>query len=63
MSGVKQCVICVECGLKTKDFYLVANNKGKTHKCKNCYELGLMRSSRNDYTYKDVHYTANSIKR
>ena len=63
MNEKKQKIECLECGVKTDDFYLVPNNRGKLYKCKSCYELGLARSSRNEYHYKDIHYTANSIKR
>jgi hypothetical protein len=63
MNKNRQIIECIDCEKKTSDFYQIANNRGKLYKCKQCYELGLTRSSRNDYTYKDVHYTANSIKR
>ena len=62
MNKKQQLIECLECGDKTDDFYLVPNNRGKLHKCKKCYELALARSSRNDYTHKDVHYIANSIQ-
>jgi NAD-dependent SIR2 family protein deacetylase len=63
MSDDKQCVKCLECGQKTKDFYLVPNNRGKVYKCKDCYELALSRGSRSDYIHNDIHYNANSMQR
>ena len=63
MNKKRQKIECLECGVKTDDFYLVPNNRGKLYKCKTCYELGLARSSRNDYHYKDIHYTSNSMQR
>ena len=63
MNKKRQIIECIDCEIKTADFYLIPNNRGKLYKCKTCYELGLSRSSRNDHTHKDIHYTANSMNR
>lgn len=58
-----QIIECIDCGVKTNDFYLIPNNRGKLYKCKQCYELSLSRNSRSEHMHKDIHYTANAIKR
>jgi hypothetical protein len=58
-----QIIECIDCGVKTNDFYLIPNNRGKLYKCKNCYELSLCRNSRSEYMHKDIHYTSNSIRK
>jgi hypothetical protein len=60
MSDDKHCVVCLECGRKTEDFYLVPSNRGKTHKCKNCYELSFVRGLRNDYIYDKIRHISKS---
>ena len=63
MREKRQKIKCVDCGIKTDDFYPIPNNRGKLYKCKDCYELSLTRSSRNEYSHRDIHYTANSVQR
>ena len=63
MSDDKQYIKCLECGQRTNNFYSVPNNRGKIHKCKDCYELSFSRGLRSDYLYNDIHHIAKSMRR
>jgi len=38
--------ICIDCNIETSDFYKIQTNRGDVSKCKNCYELWIIRSTR-----------------
>ena len=39
-------VQCIDCDQTTSDYYVVQTNRGDICKCANCYELWILRSSR-----------------
>lgn len=43
---IQKKVECIDCKKKTTDFYKIPTNKGGIHKCANCYELWILRSTR-----------------
>lgn len=38
--------LCIMCDKETNDFYKIPTNKGHVIKCANCYELWILRSTR-----------------
>lgn len=38
--------ICIDCNSETNDYYNIQTNRGDVPKCKNCYELWIIRSTR-----------------
>jgi len=44
---------CVECGEKTKNFYIVSINSGKIIRCANCHEREVLQSVRYDTKFMD----------
>lgn len=37
---------CIDCNEDTNDFYRVATNRGDIIKCRDCYELWVLRTNR-----------------
>ncbi len=46
----KKTEICCDCSGETQDYYKVATNRGDIVKCKNCYELWVLRGTRKNST-------------
>jgi hypothetical protein len=44
----KKSVNCIDCDKKTKDYYEIATNRGYISKCKECYELWICRTTRDE---------------
>ena len=42
----RKTVQCDECFKKTTDYYPVPTNKGKAHRCKECYENSIRRGAK-----------------
>lgn len=42
----KKIVDCILCNCQTSDYYRIPTNKGYVHKCANCYELWVLRETR-----------------
>ena len=47
--SVEKKIQCIDCGKKTSNYYTTSTNKGKIYKCDVCYELGIVRSHRNEF--------------
>ena len=47
--SVEKKIQCIDCGKKTSNYYTTSTNKGKIYKCDQCYELGIVRSHRNEF--------------
>jgi len=49
----KKTEICIDCGEKTKNFYIVSINSGKIIRCANCHERNIIQSVRFDTKFMD----------
>ena len=38
--------ICTDCDKKTENYYMIPTNKGNIYKCRNCYEVWITRTTR-----------------
>jgi len=43
---------CIDCNLKTDDYYVTSINKGKIVRCCNCHELNILRSTKFDIKFQ-----------
>lgn len=41
-----ECHICIDCEQETSNFYKIQTNRGDVIKCRNCYELWIIRTTR-----------------
>jgi DNA-directed RNA polymerase subunit RPC12/RpoP len=49
----KKTEICIDCGEKTKNFYIISINSGKIIRCANCHERNIIQSVRFDTKFMD----------
>lgn len=40
------CSMCIDCEQQTSNFYKIQTNRGDVVKCRNCYELWILRTTR-----------------
>jgi len=45
---------CVDCGIKTDDYYSSSINSGIINRCVRCHENHVMRSTRYDMRFVDI---------
>lgn len=50
----KKIVECIDCGVKTDNFYANSINSGIVHRCVDCHEKWVIRSVRNDSRFSDM---------
>ncbi len=53
----KKTEICTDCENGTQDFYKISTNRGDIVKCRNCYELWILRGTR-----KNIAPNSNSLE-
>lgn len=51
--ATKKTEICIDCGEKTKNFYIISINSGKIIRCANCHERNIIQSVRFDTKFMD----------
>tara|TARA_Y100000004_G_C8758903_1_gene345660 strand:- start:286 stop:471 length:186 start_codon:yes stop_codon:yes gene_type:complete len=45
---------CIDCGVKTDNYYTLSINSGKIHRCVRCHENNVLRSTRYDVKFSDL---------